>query len=59
MPLINQYNCNKINFPTHKKYCKKFESNNETVALNKLYVPYSSEEITRAFISKHNSMHKK
>ena len=44
-PLINKYNWKEIDFPSHKKDWKKSESNNKTIALNGLYVPYNSEEI--------------
>ena len=33
-PFINQYNWKEINFPSHKKYWRKFESNNKSTALN-------------------------
>ena len=38
----------------HKNEWKKFESNNQSVALNILYVPYNTKEIRHAYISKHN-----
>ena len=41
---INQYNWERINFPSQKKSGKKFEANNKTMALNILYVPYNSKE---------------
>ena len=53
-PFINQYNWKEINFPSHKKDCKKFQSNNKSITLNILYVPYNTEEIRHAHISKHN-----
>ena len=53
-PFIDQYNWKEINFPSHKKYWKKFESNNKTVALNILYVPYNTEETRHAYKSKYN-----
>ena len=40
---INQYSWNKIKFPSHKKDWKKFESNNKSIVLNILYVPYNTE----------------
>ena len=45
---------NKINFPSHKKDWEKFESNNESIALNVLYVPYNTEQIRHAYKSKYN-----
>ena len=45
----------KINFPLHKKDWKKSESNKKSIALNILYVPYNTEEIRHAHISKHDS----
>ena len=39
----------------HKNDWKKFETDNKTIALNILYVPYNSEEIRHPYISKHNS----
>ena len=43
-------------FPSHKKYWKKVETNDKTIALNMLYVPHKSEKQSHAYISKHNSM---
>ena len=42
-PFISQYNWEKIEFPAVQKDWKKFEQNNETIALNILYVPYNTE----------------
>ena len=36
------------------KRLKKIECNNKAIALNILYVPYKTEEIRQAYISKHN-----
>ena len=36
------------------KNWKKFESNNKSIALNILYVPYNTKEIGPAYVSKHN-----
>ena len=33
---------------------KKFEQNNNTIALNILFVPYNTKQIRQAYISKHN-----
>ena len=54
MPFIGQYNWKEINFPSHKEDWKKFESNNESVALNILYVPCHAKEIRHADKSKYN-----
>ena len=43
-----------INFPSHIKYRKKFKSNNKSIALNILYVPYNTKEIRHAYKSKCN-----
>ena len=51
-PFINQYNWKEINFLSHKKDWKKLESNNKSIALNILYVPYNTDEIPVIF---HNS----
>ena len=53
-PFIDQYNWKEINFPTHCKDWKKFESNNKSIALNILYVPHSTEKIRHAYKSKYN-----
>ena len=37
---------------------KIFESNNKSIALNTLYIPYNTKEIRRAYKSKHNLNHK-
>ena len=57
-PFINQYNWKEIDFPSHKNNGKKFVSNNKTIVLNILLVPYNSEKIRPAYISKHNLKHK-
>ena len=44
----------KIDFPSHSKYRKKFEQNNNRTALNILFVPRHTEEIILAYKSKHN-----
>ena len=48
-PFIDKYNWKDINFPSHKKDWKKLESNNKTIALNVLYVPYNIKEIRCAY----------
>ena len=41
-PFINQYDWKVINFPSHKEDWKKFETNNKSIALNILFVPYNT-----------------
>ena len=53
-PFINQYDWKGINFPSQKEDWKKFESNNKSIALNILFVPYNTKEIRLAYKSKHN-----
>ena len=53
-PFINKYNWKEINFPSYRKDCKKFESNDKSIALNILYIPYNTEEIRHVYQSKHN-----
>ena len=53
-PFIDQYNWNDIDFQSTGKYWKKFELNNESIALNILYVPHKTGKIHLAYKSKHN-----
>ena len=53
-PFIDQYNWNDIDFPSTSKDWKKFELNNELIALNILYVPHKTGKIHLAYKSKHN-----
>ena len=53
-PIIDWYNWQETEFPSHKKDWKNFELNNISIALNILYVPYNTEEIKHAYKSKHN-----
>ena len=53
-PFINQYNWNDIDFSSTGKDWKKFELNNESIALNILYVPHNTRKIHLAYKSKHN-----
>ena len=53
-PFINQYNWNDIDFPSTGKDWKKFELNNESIALNILYVPHNTGRIHLPYKSKHN-----
>ena len=43
IPFINQYNWEDIDFPAGIKDWKKFEKNNETIAINILQVPYNEK----------------
>ena len=54
-PFINNYNWNDIEYPSHSKDWRKFECNNKTIALNILYVPYNTKQITQTYISKYNN----
>ena len=54
MSFINHQNWEEINFPSHKKHWKNFESNNKSITLNILYVPHNTEKIRNAYKSKHN-----
>ena len=46
---INQYDWKGTNFPSQKEDWKKFESNNKSIALNILFVPYNTEKIRLAY----------
>ena len=54
-PFINQYNWKRIEIPTEQKDWKKFEQNNKTIALNILFVPYSTKTIRLAYKSEYNN----
>ena len=51
-PFIDRYNLKETNLPSHKRDWKKFESNNRSIALNILPVPYNNEKISHAYKSK-------
>ena len=54
-PFIDQYNSKEIDFPPkQQKYCKNFELNNKSIALNILFVPYNTKKIKTARNSKCN-----
>ena len=53
-PFIDQYNWNDIDIPSTGKDWKKIELNNESIALNILYVPHNTRKIHLAYKSKHN-----
>ena len=52
---INKHNWKEISFPSRKEDWKKFETNKKTIDLNIVYIPYNSEKIRPAYISKHYS----
>ena len=58
-PYINKYNWEGINFPAGSKEWQKFEKNNNTIALNVLYIPHNTETISVAYRSEYNNKHKK
>ena len=53
-PFIDHNNWKEIEFPSHGKDWKKFESNNKSITLNVLYVPHNSKEIRHTYKSKYN-----
>ena len=53
-PFIDLYNWKEIDFPSHKKDWKKFESNDKSIALNILYIPCNTKELRHAYKSEHN-----
>ena len=54
-PFIDGYNWKDIKFPSNLKDWKKFEqNNNNTIALNILFVPHSAKLVRPAYISKYN-----
>ena len=53
-PFTDQYNWNDIDFPSTGKDLKKFELNNESIALNILYLSHKTGKIHLPYKSKHN-----
>ena len=53
-PFIDQYNRSEINVPSDQKNWKKFESNNESIAFNILYIPHNTKVIRHAYKLKFN-----
>ena len=53
-PFIDDYNWKDIEFPSHSKDWRKFKQNNNTIALNILYVPCNTKQVRPAYISKYN-----
>ena len=47
-PFINNLNWDEINFPSQQEDCEKFEANNESYALNVLYVPHNTEHFYKS-----------
>ena len=47
-PFIGQYNWNDIDFRSTSKDWKKFELNNESIALNILYVPHKTRKTSNS-----------
>ena len=43
-----------IDFSSHQRYWEKFEQENNSIAINVLFVPYNSEEINLAYKSRYN-----
>ena len=57
-PHINKYNWKDIDFPARTDEYKKFERNNNDIALNILYAPHNKKEIKLAYKSKYNRKRK-
>ena len=53
-PFIDKYDWKEIYSPSQGKDWKKFESNNKSIALNILCVPYNIERIRHAYKSKYD-----
>ena len=53
-PFIDQYNWKDIDYPATSKDWKKFEQNNELIAINILCVPHNTRKIHIAYKSRHN-----
>ena len=53
-PFVNNCNWKGKEFPSHSKDWRKFEQNNQTIALNILYVTYNTKKIRQAYILKDN-----
>ena len=54
-PFISHYNWEGIEVPAGSKDWKKFEQNNEIIALNISYVPYNTEQICCVYKPKYNN----
>ena len=51
---VNRYDWSEINFPSHVADWKRFELNNNSVALNVLHIPYGEKTIRHSYKSKYN-----
>ena len=58
-PDLNKYNWEEIDFPAGSKEWEKPERNNDTIALNVLYVEQNTKRISVVYISKYNNKCKK
>ena len=58
-PCISKYNWERINFPAGSKEWRKFEQNNDTIALNILYAEKNTKKINIVYKSKYNNKRKK
>ena len=58
-PYISKYSWEGINFPARLKDWQKFEKNNDTIALNILYIEQFTNNISVVYKSKYNNKHKK
>ena len=56
-PFIDNYSWKEIDFLSHSKDWKNFESNNKSIVLNILYVSHNSKEIRHPYKSKYNLNH--
>ena len=56
---IKMYNWEAINFPSRSKEWQTFEENNDTIALNILYVEKFTNKISVTYKSKYNKSEKK
>ena len=58
-PYIDNYNWEGTKVPAESKEWQKFEQNNDTIALDVLYVEQYTNKITPAYKSKYNNTSKK
>ena len=58
-PFIDQYDWNKIEFPSHQKDWKIFELNNKIFALNVLFIPVNTKKIRPACLPIYSSSREK
>ena len=58
-PYVNKYNWEGINFPAGSKEWQKIERNNDTIALNVLYLKHNTRKTSVVYRSKHNNKGKK